>query len=92
MIFSNKIHKVCPGDSVTIYFKNDNELSIYAFNNNLQNLNLSLDSKGNSNLKTLNLNYEYLKQLNENLFIVGYEKNMSVIYELWFNYLQNQTL
>ena len=82
MIFSDKIHKVCSGDSVTIYFKSDNELSVYSFNNKLQNLNLFLNNQITSNFKTLNLNYDYVKQLNENLFVVGYENNMSVTYEL----------
>ncbi len=82
MIFSSIIHKICPGNNVTIYFEDKDIFNIFAFYNNIQNLLLSLDNNKTSEFKALNLNYDYIKQIDTSLFVVGYENNMSVIDEL----------
>ena len=81
MIFSNIIYKIGSGKNITIYSTNSNELEIYSFNKSMQKITFSLDSTI-STLKTININYDYIEQINDNLFAVGYDKNISVINEL----------
>lgn len=80
MIFSDKIYKICSGDNVTIYFEDDNKLNIFTYYNKcIQNLSFSLINNVTSTFKPLNVSYDYVKQIDDNLFVVGYENNMSVV-------------
>lgn len=82
MIFSNNINKLCSGDNITTHFKSNDTLIIFTKNNSSISKFIFNFNKASSILNTLNLNYEYVKQLDEKLFVVGYEDSMSVIYEL----------
>ena len=82
MIFSNNIYKLCSGDNITTRFKSNDTLIIFTKNNSSMSEFIFNFNKASSILNTLNLNYEYVKQLDEKLFVVGYEDSMSVIYEL----------
>lgn len=82
MIFSDKIYKLTTGENVTINPKSKNVLNIFLFNKNIQKIIFSTETLIASTLENINSNYDYIQQLNENLYIVGYEKNVSVINEL----------
>lgn len=81
MIFSNTIYKIGSGNNITVHALNDDSLEIYSFNKTIQKITFYID-KPISKLETLNINYEYVKNLGDNLFAVGQEKNISVINEL----------
>ncbi len=82
MNFSDKIYKLSTGKNLTAFPLSESSIRIFSLNTSMQNSLLTFQKFLMCSTTNCNVNYEYIKQLSENLFVVAYDKNMSVINEL----------
>lgn len=78
MIFSNIIYKIASGKNITTHTLSSGFLEIYLFNTYMQKFLFSINPPSSS-LSLLNVNYDYIKKLSNDLYVVGYDNNISVV-------------
>lgn len=85
MIFSNKLNKIISGTNISVFPKSSTKTILYTNNNNLTKSELEFGTYLRCITSFLELNLDYIAQIDESKFLIGMKSNVTVTDELQQN-------